>query len=69
MSRIDWSLWPLKREFWIPLGVGLVICACVGSAVAGSIHGHREGMDTSRKIWQSHLDEDGCLVVPRTYST
>ena len=51
------------------LSGGAAVGLLVASAVAGNIYGHQQGMETSRQIWQSHLDEEGCLMIPRTYST
>lgn len=60
-------------EAWRAVKWGLTGGACVtvvvAAAVIGNVQGFKQGMNESNEFWKAHLDEDGCIVAPKTYST
>ena len=48
---------------------GAAVSVVVAAAVIGNVQGFKQGMSESNEFWKAHLDEDGCIVAPRTYST
>ena len=45
---------------------GACVAVVVAAAVIGNVKGFKQGMDESNAVWKAHIDEDGCLMVPRT---